>query len=114
MALIETKDVLNAIDECENIAKEKGEIETLIGVAVLKTVLGALFDGLPEADPVHEAGGCRCKECKYSYTRMVDGFYGKYQERRCENEDAPWCGNEFATIVEDDDFCSYGRRREEE
>lgn len=47
-------------------------------------------------DPVHAAGGCYCKDCK---------FYEQYRPEVCELN---------AKTVGRDDFCSYGEEKEQE
>lgn len=49
-------------------------------------------------DPVHAAGGCYCKECKYY--APAGGGVGD-----CNRESVQYLN------VGDDDFCSFGERR---
>ena len=61
------------------------------------------IDNAPTIDPVHAAGGCYCGECKY---RTKDTQWTR----------AGFCGRRDAgpmMIARPDDFCSYGKRREE-
>lgn len=55
-------------------------------------------------DPIHAAGGCYCRECKYCKPHPTsDQCKICTNKRRCD---------EFHPLVSDNDFCSYGRRRE--
>lgn len=61
------------------------------------------IDRLPSIDPVHAAGGCYCRECKY---RTKDTQWTM----------AGFCGRRDAgpmMIARPDDFCSRGKRRKE-
>ena len=53
-----------------------------------------LLAAQPTIDPIHAAGGCYCRECKYYLPEHICGW----------NSSAGWLP---------DDFCSYGRRRED-
>lgn len=56
----------------------------------------AEIDSIPKIDPVHAAGGCYCKECEFADETM-----------RCQ------CDNSCKGLIrENEDFCSYGCRRE--
>ncbi|HBN56862.1 MAG TPA: hypothetical protein DD414_08805 [Lachnospiraceae bacterium] len=58
----------------------------------------------PTIDPVHAAGGCYCRECEY---RTKDTQWTR----------AGFCGRRDAgpmMIARPDDFCSRGKRREED
>ena len=62
---------------------------------------------LPTIDPVHAANGCYCWECKYY--REFRTNRNKQLMRLCYRmgkHDMEYC-------VKPDDFCSYGRRRED-
>ncbi|WP_270848438.1 hypothetical protein [Ruthenibacterium lactatiformans] len=52
------------------------------------------LDEFPTIDPVHASGACYCRECKH------------WQEHY------DYC-KEFAAERNQDDFCSYGQRRED-
>ena len=52
------------------------------------------LDEFPTIDPVHASGACYCRECKH--------WQGHYD----------YC-KEFAAERNQDDFCSYGQRRED-
>lgn len=58
-----------------------------------------MVDDEPTVDPVHAAGGCYCKECKF-----WDG-YG-----RCETPD----NGLVLEFTKPNDFCSYGERKDGE
>ena len=61
------------------------------------------IDDAPTIDPVHAAGGCYCRECEY---RTKDTQWTR----------AGFCGRRDAgpmMIARPDDFCSRGKRREE-
>lgn len=60
------------------------------------------FDEIPAADVVAVV---RCKDCKYRERLRFDGFY------HCCNEDA---GMATGIVLNDNDFCSYGERRDED
>lgn len=66
-------------------------------------VLGMIADAAT-IDPVHAAGGCYCRECKYA--RKVDDREQKY---KCVNI----CRDGCTQWLDSNDFCSYGVRREE-
>lgn len=53
-----------------------------------------LLAAQPTIDPIHAAGGCYCRECKYYLPDYICGW----------NSSDGWLP---------DDFCSYGRRRED-
>ena len=53
-----------------------------------------LLAAQPTIDPIHAAGGCYCRECKYYLPDHICGW----------NSSDGWLP---------DDFCSYGRRRED-
>lgn len=53
--------------------------------------LKEILAGQPTVDPVHAAGGCYCRECKYH--GAADG-----PMRQCD-------------ITDDNDFCSHSERR---
>lgn len=55
-------------------------------------------------DPVHAAGACYCRECKYA--RKVDKQEPKYKcVNICRDGCTQWLGS--------DDFCSHGQRLED-
>lgn len=59
---------------------------------------------LPTIDPVHAAGACYCRECKYA--RKVDKQEPKYKcVNICRDGCTQWLGS--------DDFCSHGQRLED-
>lgn len=78
---------------------ENGENEFVYDTnAVLSSI-----DEQPTIDPVHAAGGCYCRECEY---RTKDTQWTR----------AGFCGRRDAgpmMIARPDDFCSRGKRREE-
>ena len=51
----------------------------------------------PTIDPVHAAGGCYCRECRY----LQQDTHGL------------WCFRDYENPLKLDGFCSYGIRREE-
>ena len=53
-----------------------------------------LLAAQPTIDPIHAAGGCYCRECKYYLPDHICGW----------NSSDGWLP---------DDFCSYGRKRED-
>ena len=57
-----------------------------------------VVENAPTVDPVHAAGACYCKECKF-----WDG-YGK-----CETPD----NGLVLEFTKPNDFCSYGERRKD-
>lgn len=62
-----------------------------------------IVNDAPSIDPVHAAGGCYCGECEY---RTKDTQWTR----------AGFCGRRDAgsmMIARPDDFCSRGKRREE-
>ena len=59
------------------------------------------IDDAPSIDPVHAAGGCYCWECKY----WTGGFDGRCL-MHSRGKDVIWYS--YAS-----DFCSRGKRREE-
>ena len=68
----------------------------------------AELDEFPTIDPVHTANGCYCWECKYY--REFRTNRNKQLMRLCYRmgkHDMEYC-------VKPDDFCSYGKRREED
>ena len=78
------------------------------GLMAVKAVLHVfvnLLNKQPTIDPVHAAGGCYCRECKFYYEHRTRK--NKQIMRWCMKRD----GAEFH--VKPDDFCSYGRRRED-
>ena len=57
------------------------------------------IDGMPNIDPVHAAGGCYCRECK-SFDKDDEGLC------ICKHDGGlRW--------PHDNNFCKYGRKREE-
>lgn len=56
------------------------------------------LDSVPTIDPIHAAGGCYCRECKY---------WG--EDGRCE----PCENGLIREYTRPTDFCSYGELREE-
>lgn len=62
------------------------------------------IDKQPEIDPIHAAGGCYCKECKYH----EDEVYPEGEWEVHDNEEC-WC-NLWDDVVSLNGFCSYGKR----
>lgn len=57
---------------------------------------------MPTIDPIHAAGGCYCRECRYHrYDEEFDKHY-------CNEP----MGNYGSMAVRPDDFCSYGKTKE--
>lgn len=82
-------------------ALEEENARLLMDNASMADQLRELNDSLTDMhrariDPVHAAGGCYCKDCK---------FYEQYRPEVCELN---------AKIVGRDDFCSYGEEKEQE
>lgn len=70
------------------------------------TVTGCLLtDSIsPTIDPIHAAGGCYCKECKYHEDEVYpDGEWEVHDNEEC------WC-NLWDNTVSLNGFCSYGKR----
>ena len=55
-----------------------------------------MVEAAPTINPIHAAGGCYCRECKY--LKKITGLY-----RACERHSM--------MIVQENDFCSYGEAR---
>lgn len=78
----------------------KALIEKLDRAGVLPEYAKFLIEQEPTISPVHAAGTCYCRECKYKEKAKVNvkGFLI-----------CPASGME----ITDDDFCSYGEPRED-
>lgn len=48
----------------------------------------------------------RCKDCKYA-----EHWHNDELDCRCPN--APWSSDEYAILINKNDYCSYGERKEE-
>lgn len=59
---------------------------------------------IPSADVVEVV---RCKDCKYA-----EHWYDNEFDCRCPV--APWASDEYAMLTNENDFCSYGKRRYEQ
>lgn len=58
----------------------------------------------PTIDPIHAAGGCYCKECKYHEDEVYpDGEWEVHDNEEC------WC-DLWGNTVSLNGFCSYGKR----
>jgi hypothetical protein len=55
-----------------------------------------ILDECPTVDPVHAAGACYCRECKWFVTTKGGG----------------WCGEVMARPMPPDGFCSYRKRKD--
>ena len=66
----------------------------------VKVLAEVLIDTAPTIDPVHAAGGCHCRECKY-FTPW------NYREYYCANDKG------LHQIVTDKQFCSEGKPKED-
>lgn len=66
----------------------------------------------PTIDPVHAAGGCYCRECEYYHSKngwcdKLSFFQTDDGEPCAPSESCNW------KMFSEDDFCSYGERRDE-
>ena len=80
---------------------DKGSLYTKIFERVknptIKSWLSSIISELPTIDPVHAEGACYCLECKHY--KLLGG--------------AKWCVLHMSR-THADDFCSYGKQREDE
>lgn len=56
--------------------------------------LNAIIEKQPTIDPVHAAGGCYCRECRY----LQKDTHGL------------WCFRDYENPLKLDGFCSYGAK----
>lgn len=92
---ISRAELLESIGQCPEMDGEQRAAQ------ILECILAA-----PTIDPVHQAGGCYCKECRRwkpdgSFGMDLDGVkrpYGACEITHCFHKD--------------DHFCGYGRLRE--
>lgn len=63
-----------------------------------------VVENAPTIDPVHAAGACYCRECKYS----------KYDEKFSTYSCCKPMGCIASMLVRPTDFCSYGELKEDE
>lgn len=71
---------------------------------VLGTCKCVLVEDIEKVPTADVAEVVRCKDCKHGYS-----YYGNIL---CTNINSPWYNAEFDIIMENNDFCSYGERKE--
>lgn len=82
-----------------SILRAKSNMAVLMDAAPYFEKAAQILEKLPAADVVPVL---RCEDCKFS---RKDG-----NGRTCEG---PWYDlSEFSVLVKDDDFCSYGKRKD--
>ena len=63
------------------------------------------WEDIEAAPTVDAVPVVRCCECRHA---VKIGKYGCY----CRNNSTPWFNGEFEVYMDQDDFCSYGERKE--
>lgn len=66
-----------------------------------RIAIDALLDNCPAIDPVHAAGACYCRECNHLLRDLSSREYHMCMRLRLPQK------------VDLDDFCSFGKRRED-
>ena len=64
----------------------------------LQNILHAVIDSAPTIDPIHAAGGCYCRECRYRETTEGGKDYCDLRESACTR----FCGDGEAKEAQDD------------
>ena len=65
---------------------------------IISDTINAAIDNAPTIDPIHAAGGCRCRECRWYEANGVCGWTSSDTTKNLRDED---------------DFCSDGEPRED-
>ena len=55
-------------------------------------------------DPIHAAGSCYCRECKYRWRKGWSSQHGDIYACKIKNN----------STIKENDFCSYGEKKETE
>lgn len=87
-----------------DVDKFKQRVKNSTASSPVKFVSLVLAETQDTIDPIHAAGGCYCKECKYHENEVYpDGEWEVHDNEEC------WC-NWWDNTVLLNGFCSYGKR----